>query len=347
MDQDTILLVRDSQYDMRTAFARGYDPKREGKFVVAVVPAYNEDRFIASVVLKTRMYTDLVLVVDDGSSDQTEIVAREAGAETIVHFKNMGKGCALRTGFARASALGADIVVTLDGDGQHDPANIPAMIDPILQDKADMIIGSRFTGMKNHIPAWRRVGQHALTAITNLASGVPTSDSQSGFRAFSCRALETLDIHSKGFAVESEMQFWAREQGLRMQEVPIACIYAEKIKRNPFRQALQVIDGILGLVSQSRPLLCFGASGSLLFLGGMAGWGWILHTYDRTGKLALGYGLLAMLLIIIGTVTGFEGITLHRMRAMMQHLRSGENRDGDIGQKQPQQISGQPGLPQG
>jgi hypothetical protein len=97
-------------------------------------------------------------------------------------------------------------------------------------------------------------------------------------------------------------------------------VYEEKAKRSPFRQALQVIDGILGLVSKSRPLLFFGTSGLLVAVAGIVAWGWILHTYDHTGELALGYALLATLLVIIGTLACFEGITLHILRGMMLHL---------------------------
>ena len=314
--------VASSRDDLKAAFAAAFvnEPDRRDAMVVAVVPAYNEDRFIGSVVLKARLFVDQVIVVDDGSSDETAKVATGAGAEVIVHAVNEGKGRALETGFARALELGADIVVTLDGDGQHDPQDALAVIHPIQRGQADMVIGSRFRDAKNHIPIWRKAGQHALTLVTNVASGTSFSDSQSGFRAFSRQALETFSIRSKGFAIESEMQFWAREQNLRVVEAPISCLYVEESKRNPFRHGLQVLNGITELISQSRPLFFFGLSGLLIAMLGTAWWWWIVQTYYQKGELALGYALLATLLIILGVLAIFEGVTLHTLRRITDRL---------------------------
>jgi hypothetical protein len=218
--------------------------------------------------------------------------------------------------------MGAGIIVCLDGDGQHDPAAIPSIIRPIVRGEADMVIGSRFQQIKSRIPAWRRAGQHTLTVITNLASGTSSSDSQSGYRAFSSEILRTFDIKCKGFAIESGMQFWAGANELRVAEVPIGCVYAEKAKRNPFRQGLQVVDGIINLVSESRPLLFFGVSGLLTAMVGTGWWWWIVSRFNRTSELALGAALLATLLIILGTLACFQGITLHILRKIVDHLVS-------------------------
>ncbi|WP_369425456.1 glycosyltransferase family 2 protein, partial [Methanothrix sp.] len=150
--------------------------------MVAILPAFNEETSIGSVVLLTRMYVDRVIVVDDGSSDRTAEVARLAGAEVIRHPTNMGKGAALRTGFMAAE--GADVIVTLDSDGQHDPADIPRLIQPVLHGEADMVNGSRYLrGNRKDTPLYRRVGQRVLDMATNLDSGLRVTDSQSGFRA--------------------------------------------------------------------------------------------------------------------------------------------------------------------
>ncbi|HEX9118098.1 MAG TPA: glycosyltransferase family 2 protein [Anaerolineae bacterium] len=290
--------------------------------VVAVIPAYREDRFIGSVVFKTRPLVDHVIVVDDGSPDQTAEVARAAGADVIVHEVNQGKARALATGFAHALALGADIVVILDGDGQHNPNEIPLVIAPIQEGVADMVIGSRFQGTKSKIPVWRQFGQHGLTFVTNVASGVSSTDSQSGFRAFRREALSTFNISAHGFSVESEMQFWAREQELRVAEAPISVIYAEKPKRSPVTQGLQVLNGVLQLVSQMRPLLFFGVSGLLVVLLGLGFWYNILRTFDLTRQFALGHALLATLFITIGMLAAFEGVTLHILRQIVNE-RSG------------------------
>jgi hypothetical protein len=291
-----------------------------GKRVVAVIPAYNEDRFIGSVVLKTRDHVDEVIVVDDGSVDRTAAIAGGAGALVISHVSNEGKAAALRTGLCEAYNRGADVAVLLDGDGQHDPAEIPFLVRPILAGIADIVAGSRFLNVKSEIPAWRRVGQHALTTATNLASGTHCSDSQTGFRALSCRALELFECSSKGFAVESEMQFCAAENDLRIVEVPIGCIYAERAKRNPVKHGLQVLDGIVSLISQTRPLLAFGASGLFLVIAGAGAWCWVVRRYDLTGELAVGYALVATLLVVLGTLGAFQGLVLHMLRKMNLQL---------------------------
>lgn len=285
--------------------------------VVAVIPAYNEDRFIGSVLLKIRPYVDRVIVVDDGSSDKTAAIAREAGADVLEHCINQGKARAMSTGFARALALGADVVVTIDADGQHDPHEIPQVVAPVIQGHADMVIGSRFRGTRSQIPLWRQFGQHGLTLVTNVASGVASSDSQSGFRAFRADALRSLEIHGDGFSIESELQFWAHEHDLRVVEAPISVVYAEKAKRNPVHQALQVLNGIFGLVSQARPLLFFGASGLLVALLGIAFWYRVVQIYDLSHELDLTSIIVATLLIVIGVLATFQGITLHTMRHIM------------------------------
>jgi glycosyltransferase involved in cell wall biosynthesis len=293
--------------------------------IIAIIPAYNEDRFIGSVVLKAHQYAETVIVVDDGSSDVTAAIAEAAGATVVKHEQNQGKGVALNTGFSRALDLHPSVVVMLDGDGQHKPEEIPELIRPILRGQADMVIGSRFRDTKSKIPLWRQVGQHVLTFITNIASGVTTSDSQSGFRAFSYNALKTLQIKSDGFSIESEMQFWARKNNIRIKEASISCLYNEKAKRNPFKHGVEVLNGILQLISRSRPLFFFGSSGLLLTMLGTSGWWKILQIYNQTSQFALGYALVATLLLILGVLTAFEGITLHTLSRMTQSLPPGTN----------------------
>lgn len=311
--------------------------KPDGR-VVAVIPAYNEDRFIGSVILKVRPFVDWIIVVDDGSTDQTATIAQDAGAEVVIHCANQGKARALETGFERALDLGADAVVILDADGQHNPSEIPLVVAPVLAGEADMVIGSRFRATKNEIPKWRQAGQHALTLATNVASGVSSSDSQSGFRAFRAAALQTLRIRGQGFAIESELQFWAREQGLRIVEAPISVVYAEKAKRNPIQQAFQVLNGILALVSQSRPLLFFGVSGLLIALLGAGFWYRTVQVYQLTHDLDLVPVILGTLMVTLGVLATFQGITLHTMRRMILGegfefvaKRARTNLEGDCG----------------
>ena len=288
---------------------------------IALVPAFNEERFIGSLVLAVKAYVDLVVVVDDGSRDRTAEIAQLAGAMVIRQEVNGGKAMAVNTGFSFLRQYQPSAVVMLDGDGQHCAENVTAVLAPIIAGQADMSIGSRFLAVKSEIPAYRQVGQHGLTLMTNIASGVAVSDSQSGFRAFSGRALAALSFGQGGFSVESEMQFLAREHHLRVIEVPISVIYAEPAKRSPVRHGMQVLNGILQLVGQSRPLLFFGLTGCTMLTMGALLAVYIIHIYVVTHDLAIGYGLITVVLSVIGMLMFFAGLMLHSTRGMLLELR--------------------------
>lgn len=296
-------------------------PPAQCHATVALIPAYNESRFIGSIVLAARQFVDLVVVVDDGSSDNTAEIAQRAGATVVRHTVNQGKATAVNTGFGYVRGLRPKAMVMIDGDGQHWADDIPTVLAPILEGWADVVIGSRFLEVKSEIPAYRQVGQHGLTMVTNLASGVSVSDSQSGFRAFSTQALEQLSFSQGGFSIESEMQFLARDHQLRLAEVPIKVLYAEPAKRNPIHHGVQVLNGILRLVSQTRPLLFFGATGLALFAAGVTLGLYILDIYIRMHTLAIGYSLLMVLLCVLGVLVFFAGIIMHSTRSMLSELR--------------------------
>lgn len=290
--------------------------------LVAVLPAYNEERFIGSIVIKTKELVDQVIVIDDGSTDMTAIIAQAAGALLVKHPKNMGKGVALNSGFLKARQLGASIVVTIDADGQHLPEQICSVIAPIEAGEADIVIGSRYLELHSEVPRHRIWGHKAFTFLTNQASGASVTDSQSGYRAFSARALEMVSFLSNGFSVESEIQFIASENALRLVEVPITIRYESKPKRPVTRQGLEVLNGLLYMVSQYRPLLFFGVTGMALMLIGL-GWGLkVVDAFYTTRKLAIGSALLSALFVILGTGSLSTGIILHSMRAMFKNLIS-------------------------
>lgn len=194
--------------------------------VFAVIPCYNEATQIGIVLARTRPHVDGMIVVDDGSTDNSAEVARRAGATVVRHALNCGLGAALGTGFAAARALGADLVVTLDADGQHDPDEIPAF-KAAAEKGADLVIGSRmlthFVGMP-----WYRVAANTLgNLMTFCLYGVWVTDSQSGFRALNRRALEQIDVRTNRMEVSSEIVAEARHLGLKIVEVPIKAIYTE------------------------------------------------------------------------------------------------------------------------
>lgn len=289
--------------------------------IAVAIPAYNEDRFVGSVVLKVRRYADVVLVIDDGSSDQTAAVAAAAGAEVIRHPANRGKAAAINTAFQWGRERHLAALVLIDGDGQHTPGEIPTLLAPVLHGQADMVIGTRFGAVTSSIPRYRRAGQRVLTILTNLISGVVVSDSQSGFRAFSPRAVQQMRFESPRFALESEMQCLARSAGLRITEVPISAIYVEPAKRNPIRHGAAVVQALVTLLERRRPLFLLGGLGVFLVLLGMLLGLHITTLYAEQQKLAVGYSLMTIMLIIVGILTAFVGIILHSMRTLLKDLR--------------------------
>jgi glycosyltransferase involved in cell wall biosynthesis len=293
---------------------------------LVIIPAYNEERFIGSIVLKARHCVDAVIVVDDGSTDDTGKIAEAAGAIVVRHTHNRGKGAALNTGFRKARELGAEVVALLDGDGQHQPDDIPRVIRPVVEGEADMVIGSRYLEVKSRIPLYRRLGQRVVTFLTNASSGVPSTDSWSGFRAFSQRALERIHFREGGWGVDPEFQFQAWEHGLKVVEVPIVALYEDRAKRNPFSHGLKTVNAILRLVGQHRPLPFFGITGMLILAAGLAAGLWVVKVYNATLVLAIGTTLLTVLLLIIGTLTLFTGIILHSIRGLiLEFARSNQH----------------------
>jgi glycosyltransferase involved in cell wall biosynthesis len=293
------------------------------------IPVYNEDRYIGSLVLKLRRQGREVLVIDDGSTDASAEVAEAAGATVIRHPNNLGKTAAVETAFEQACQMGADVLVLLDGDSQHDPAEIDTLVEPILESGADMVVGTRFAGVHSVIPRWRVVGQHALTLATNMGSGLHLSDTESGYRAFSRRAVEEMRFNARGFALEPAAQFQAKARGWKVVEVPISVHYEIPLKRNPVWHGIGQLDAILRLIGEHRPLLFFGVPGLLVLIAGLVLGFQVVRIYDATQQLAIGYSLITVLLVIVGTLSVFVGIMLHAIRQLIgDAVREGRRRAG-------------------
>jgi glycosyltransferase involved in cell wall biosynthesis len=284
---------------------------------VVVIPAYNEERFIGSIVLKAHRFADAVVVVDDGSVDATAEIAQAAGAIVVRHERNQGKGVTLNTGFRSARELAPDVVVTLDGDGQHLPEEMTLVTTPVLDGWADIVVGSRYLNGNSRVPRHRIWGHKIFNFMTNRGSGISLTDSQSGFRAFSPLALSIISFRSNGFSVESEMQFLAHEHGLRVIEMPITIHYHDKPKRSVLAHGLMVLNGLMRLVGQYRPLLFFGVAGMLLLLAGVAWGGWVVDVFLRKRALPVGSAMISVLLSIIGSLALFTGIMLHSVRGLL------------------------------
>ena len=286
--------------------------------IIAAIPCFNEERFIGSVVLKAKNYVDQVMVIDDGSTDNTAMVSEQAGAMVVRHESNRGKGAAVSTAFELAREMECRALVILDGDGLHEPADIPLLLKPVLDGQADMVVGSRFLQSKSQIPRYRVWGQHLLTFLTNLGSQVKLTDSQSGFRAFSLKAIRALSFAEKGLSVESEMQFLLKKADIRAVDVPVSTGYYGKAERNPIAHGMVVLNGILRLINRRRPLLFFGVPGLIMLaLGLWQGWR-VVQGYESTGEFFVGPAMITILLCILGTLSLFTGLILHSITSLRE-----------------------------
>jgi glycosyltransferase involved in cell wall biosynthesis len=207
---------------------------------LAAIPCHNEAQFIADVVASAKTHVDEVVVVDDGSTDNTAQVAESSGASVVRHATNEGPGMAYKRCLEAARTRDADILVTLDGDGQHDPHELPRLLEPLLAGQADLVIGSRFLE-EYEIPRYRKFGIDVITWLHNLGSSVQVTDAQSCYRGYSRRALDSLLITEAGFGFSVELLVQARENGLVVREVPVSCIYhSASHSMNPVRHGVGV-----------------------------------------------------------------------------------------------------------
>lgn len=223
--------------------------KQTNQKILAVIPCLNEGQFIGDIVTRARKYADEVIVIDDGSTDNTAEVAKKAGAKVIEHEVRQGAGAATRTAFEVAKGYDADVLVTLDGDGQHNPDEIPQVLAPILRGEADLVVGSRFcqTNVKN-VPKYRKFGINVITWLYNLGSKVKLSDSQSCFRAHSRRLIEAANITENGFGFSVQVLIQARKKNFVIREVPVSCIYhLQGSSLNPMAHGLGVAWGVIKL----------------------------------------------------------------------------------------------------
>ena len=272
-------------------------------FVVACIPAFNEEANIAKVVLTVERFVDRVLVCNDGSTDMTGIIAEALGAEVIRHETNLGYGAALQSLFEEARKRGVDVAVTLDADGQHDPSEIPKLLKRLSLGDVDIVIGSRFLeGGGSEVPEGRKAGIKVLSGLVSNGE-VRITDAQSGFRAYNRHALETLKLSELGMGLSTEILVKAGNHGLKIAEVPIRVSYDEdSAKQTPVLQGSSVLLSTLKYLSINRPLLFFGLPGLMATVASMALWGLTLYAYGETHVVSLNMVVATLGATFIGLI---------------------------------------------
>lgn len=293
------------------------------KKIVAVLPAFNEQRTIAEVVLKTERYVNEVVVVDDGSTDMTGEIAERLGATVLRHEKNMGKGAALKTGFEYAVRLSPDVVVTLDTDAQHDPDEIPKLIEPIIEEYVDLVIGSRYMKeSKADLPLYRRLGLRLIDQLSRKSSKGIVGDTQSGFRALSAKGLDVvLRCEASNYGLETEQLAMAVKGGLRVVEVPITAKYMglEKTsKRSPVRHGAELVGTTLRLIVEERPLLLLGVPGMVLVISGIATGIYLIWYFNLTRYFSIPLALITIGTLFVGTLLFVTSLIFYAITRLKQ-----------------------------
>jgi len=235
------------------------------------IPAFNEENTIADIVKRSLEFADKVIVCDDGSSDSTSEKAENSGAIIIKHEKNSGKGTALKSLFNYVKKFDFDVVITIDGDGQFLPEEIEKLSKPILNKEFDIVVGNRFSNSEE-MPRYRKTGNKILDKVTKLASDLPIEDSQSGFRAYSSKAIKTISVYSSGFGIDSEILVAAVKKNLKITELPVTVLYNTGFKtstKNPISHSTGVLASLLQLVAINHPLRFLGIPGFILFVVGI------------------------------------------------------------------------------
>jgi len=308
---------------------------------VACIPAFNAENQINDVIKKSLNYVDKVLVCDDGSTDNTFENAKLTGAYVLKHEKNLGKGAALKTLFTKAKELNADIIITIDADGQFLPVEmvlfgkakelnadviitidadgqfLPVemikLIEPIQNNNFDLVIGNRFLD-KKEMPSYRKAGNKILDSFTKLAADLPFEDTQSGFRSYSKTALEKISFSSNGFGVDSEILIDAVNKNLKITEKYVTVIYntGEKTStKNPISHSVGVLASIIELIAINHPLRYLGIPGLIFLVIGIAYSIIAITLFNDTRYFSIPSTLLALGSLVIGLMLLLMSVVLY------------------------------------
>ena len=284
------------------------------------IPAFNEEKNIAAIITKLADITDTIIVCNDGSSDLTSDIAEKMGAFVINHEKNLGYGAAIRSIFLKAKELNGDILVTFDADGQHRIEDIEKVTKPIIDQEADLVIGSRFLDeSEKEVPQYRKVGIKVITKITNASIKKQLTDSQSGFRAYSKKVLNELNPSELGMGISTEILIKASSKNFRITEVPIKILYAgDTSTHNPVSHGSSVILSTIKYTSIEHPLKFYGIPSMILFIIGISFTYLSAEYYAEIGRLNTNLTIIAAGTVLIAVVLLITSILLYSLVSVVR-----------------------------
>ncbi len=293
--------------------------------IVIGIPAFNEEKNIAAIILKLKKITNTIIVCNDGSSDLTNKIAEELGAIVINHSKNLGYGAAIRSIFLKAKEMNSDILVTFDADGQHRIEDIKQVIQPIIENKTDIVIGSRFLNKEeNEVPEYRKVGIKIITKVTNVSINQKITDSQSGFRAYSKQVLEKLSPSDVGMGISTEILIKSSKMGFKILEVPIKILYQGEntSTHNPISHGTSVLFSTIKYTSIEHPLKFYGIPAIIFVIVGLSFSIWSIQIYAETGKIITNITLIGVGTTIIGVILIITSILLYSLVSVVRERKN-------------------------
>ena len=288
--------------------------------IIVGIPAFNEEKNIAVLIIQLKKIADKIIVCNDGSTDLTSKIAEELGAIVINHEKNLGYGAAIRSLFLKSKDLDADILVTFDADGQHRIEDIDKVINPIINGESDLVIGSRFLDeSEKEVPKYRKVGIKVITKITNATIKKQLTDSQSGFRAYSKKVLNELNPAELGMGISTEILIKASARNFRISEVPIKIIYkGDTSTHNPISHGSSVLFSTIKYTSIEHPLKFYGIPSVILFAIGLFLTYYSVEYYAELGRLNTNLTLISAGVMLAAIVLSVAGILLYSLISVVR-----------------------------
>lgn len=288
--------------------------------IIVGIPAFNEEKNIASIITKLSNIADLVIVCNDGSTDMTSEISKKMGAVVINHEKNLGYGAAIRSLFLKAKDLDCDVLITFDADGQHRIDDIKNVIEPITNQEADLVIGSRFLDeSEKEVPQYRKAGIKIITKITNASIKKQLTDSQSGFRAYSKKVISELNPSEVGMGISTEILIKASSKDFRITEVPIKILYSgDTSTHNPISHGSSVILSTIKFTSIEHPLKFYGIPSVIFFIIGISFTYLSAQYYAEIGRLNTNLAIVAAGTILIAVVLLITSILLYSLVSVVR-----------------------------